>query len=236
MSSTSVATSPTPPLSEAQVVAFEQDGCVTVESELSTLQLDFFESEHENNTLGAPHPAFFEFIAHPLFEAIASQLLRSPNVRVLESGPTLRPPAGEPEPTQFSMKHGLASQWANGMHSDGQVSTSDFNATPRREHLAIWVWLKDVTPERAALRVLKGSHVALQAHWEEMLRLLPDQLPVRHGPRWFDPGEPDARPFAAMEPTPMVARRGQATVWTQAALHSLCASRQSRPAPYLCMP
>ena len=87
------------------------------------------------------------------------------------------------------------------------MSLSDFHATPRREHLAIWVWLKDVTPERAALRVLKGSHAAFQEHWEAMLSLPEEELPVSHGPRWEDPGEPDARPFAAAEPTPMVARR-----------------------------
>ena len=67
--------------------------------------------------------------------------------------------------------------------------------------------MKDVTPERAALRVLKGSHVAFQEHWEAMLSLPEEELPVSHGPRWEDPGEPDARPFAAAEPTPMVARR-----------------------------
>ena len=106
------------------------------------------------------------------------------------------------------------------MHCDGQVSTTDFNATPRREHLAIWAWLKDVRAERAALRVLCGSHAALQAHWIKKLSLPAEELPTNHGPRWEDPGEPDARPFAAMEPSPMVARRGQATVWTQATLHT----------------
>ena len=203
---------------------------MTVESGLSGDQLNFFEAMHDADTLGAPHPAFFDFVAHPAFEAIAAQILRSANVRVLESGPNRRPPADGPEP-EFNAKHGVATQWANGMHSDGQVSLSDFNATPRREHLALWVWLKDVYPERAALRILKGSHVAFQEHWEEMLSLPSHELPVNHGPRWEDPGEPDARPFAAMEPTPMVARRGEATAWTQAALHTACASSSPLAAP-----
>jgi hypothetical protein len=178
-------------------------------------------------------------------------VLRSVNVRILESGSNKRPPADAPEPDwQDRPKHGFPTQWANGMHCDGQVSLSDFNATPRREHLAVWVWLKvsashplclvpsasdygcraqDVPAERAALRVLKGSHVAFQEHWEAMLHLPADQLPLMHGPRWEDPGEPDARPFAAMEPTPMVAWRGQCTVWTQAALHTAWHNYDTEP-------
>jgi ectoine hydroxylase-related dioxygenase (phytanoyl-CoA dioxygenase family) len=219
------------PLADEQVAEFERDGCTTVETGLTEEQLDYFEAMHDADTLGAPHPAYFEFIAHPEFEAIAQQILRSDNVRILESGPNRRPPEepGTPEPT-WGEKHGtVGSQWAHGMHSDGQVSLSDFNATPRREHLALWVWLKPVVPERAALRVLKGSHIKLQEHWEKMLSMSPDRLPIEHGPRWEDPGEPDAKPFAAMEPTPMVARRGQATAWTQAALHSLWFNSDSEP-------
>ena len=217
------------PLSSGQIAEFERDGCTTVETGLTEAQLDYFEAMHDADTLGAPHQAFFELISHPAFEAIAQQILRSDNVRILESGPHCRPPANEVEP-DWGPKHGVdGSQWANGMHSDGQVSLADFNATPRREHLALWVWLKPVVPERAALRVLKGSHVALQEHWEEMLSLPANQLPLNHGPRWEDPGEPDARPFARRTPTPMVARRGQATAWTQAALHSAWYNSDSEP-------
>jgi hypothetical protein len=227
---TAAAAAAAPPLTPDQIGAFERDGCVTVETGLTEAQLDYFEAMHDADTLGNPHPAFFEFIAHPTFESIAQQILRSGNVRILESGPNRRPPTdGAPEP-EWAPKHGLVgSQWASGMHSDGQVSLSDFNATPRREHLALWVWLKDVVPERAALRVLKGSHVALQEHWEAMLSLPADQLPINHGPRWADPGEPDAVPFANQEPTPMVALRGQATAWTQAALHSMWHNSDTEP-------
>ena len=43
------------------------------------------------------------------------QILRSDNVRILESGPNKRPPADEPE-REWQPKHGFATQWANGMH------------------------------------------------------------------------------------------------------------------------
>ena len=104
-----------PPLSEAQVEEFVRDGCTTVDCGLSDEQLDFFEAAHDADEFGPPHPAFFEFVAHPVFEAIAQQILRSDNVRILESGPNKRPPADEPE-REWQPKHGFATQWANGMH------------------------------------------------------------------------------------------------------------------------
>ena len=212
------------PLSAVQLSAFERDGSVTVETGLTTSQLDAAERAFEQGELAPPHQPFLDFISHPQLEAIAKQVLRADRAFILESGPMERPPADprDPPPPSFGAKHGLTTEWANGMHSDVQVTSSDFAATPRREHLAIWVWLKDVPAERAALRVLAGSHRALGDHWEKMIALSAagQELPLTHGPRWEDPGEPDARHFAAQEPTPQVARRGQATVWTQAALHS----------------
>ncbi len=119
------------------------------------------------------------------------------------------------------------------MHTDVQVTTEDFEATPRREHLAIWFWLNDVPAERAAMRVLKGSHKRLGAHWQEMQqrwKANPNSpLPVRHGPRWEAEGEPDARWFAALEPTAMAAPRGYAQVFSQSLLHAGWHSEDTEP-------
>ena len=98
------------------------------------------------------------------------------------------------------------------MHTGVQVTTDDFEATPRREHVAIWFLPNDVPAERAAMRVLKGSHKRLGAHWQELQRRFcadpAAALPVRHGLRWEAAGEPDVRWLAGLEPTAMAAPRG----------------------------
>ena len=97
------------PLSPEQIAEFERDGCTTVETGRSEAQLDYFEAMHEADTLGAPNPAFFDLIAHPELEAVAKQILRSNNVRILESGPHRRPPnePGTPPPS-WGEKHGTS--------------------------------------------------------------------------------------------------------------------------------
>ena len=42
------------------------------------------------------------------------------------------------------------------MHVDHAVALSDFDATPRRDVVSIWLWLSDVEEERAAMRI--GAH------------------------------------------------------------------------------
>ena len=82
------------------------------------------------------------------------------------------------------------------MHVDHAVALSDFDATPRRDVVSIWLWLSDVEEERAAMRIgahgrslgvfsrgatsltsltpdgvavaAPGSHRYLGAHWERM--------------------------------------------------------------------
>ena len=44
-------------------------------------------------------------------------------------------------------------------NSDTQLTTSDWEATPRRTVLCFWLWLSDATPARAAMRYVPGSHV-----------------------------------------------------------------------------
>jgi hypothetical protein len=179
-----------------------------------------------------------ELISAPVFEEIAKQVLRSDKVFILETGRAGtgidRAETNEmAQRNDWPEKHGIRSEWANSMHTDVQVTTEDFEATPRREHLAIWFWLNDVPAERAAMRVLKGSHKRLGAHWQEMQqrwKANPNSpLPVRHGPRWEAEGEPDARWFAELEPTAMAAPRGYAQVFSQSLLHAGWHSEDTEP-------
>ena len=92
-------------------------------------------------------------VSHPFFENVAKQMLRTEDVRLIELGANNRAPTGEPQaPAEEQAK-----RWAAGAHVDLQITTADFNATPRRDLLALWFWISDVTPDHAAMRILPGS-------------------------------------------------------------------------------
>jgi len=46
-------------------------------------------------------------------------------------------------------------------HIDWQITESDFEATPRRDLLALWLWISDVPVERAPMKILRESRPAL---------------------------------------------------------------------------
>jgi hypothetical protein len=219
-----------PIISPQQMEEFEEQGAILVDLQLSPELLDAGEAAHDRDASPMwADPDWVSLISSPVFEEIAKQVLRSERVYVLETGRASkgvdRTDANERAARDdWPAKHGHATEWANAMHTDVQVTTEDFEATPRREHLAIWFWVNDVPPERAAMRVLTGSHKRLSAHWQEMQarwKAHPEQpLPVMHGPRWEAEGEPDARWFAGEEPTAMAAKRGYALVFSQSLLHA----------------
>jgi hypothetical protein len=176
-------TAMTAPLDAAQMQAFEDDGAVLVDLRLSSDLLDRAEAAWDRLAkagTSTPHSIledrdFVELISAPVFEEIAKQVLRSDRVFILETGAAgtglERAEAKERALREdWPEKHGIRSEWANSMHIDVQVTTEDFEAMPRREHLAIWFWLNNVPAERAAMRVLKGSHKPLGAHWQEIQR------------------------------------------------------------------
>jgi hypothetical protein len=245
-------------LSAAQLELFERDGALVIDTPLTPAELDAAEAAFDKLSALAKTPefsddkkkrwavtpmspvaytapvydqTFIDFIGHPFFETVTQQVLRSQKVVLFECGPIERghTPAStdpaEPEPTEQE-------QWESGMHLDVQLTRSGFEATPRREMLAIWVWLTDVPVERGAMRVLKGSHRSIMDHWEETLGPVRSaSLPRVHGLRPHRPGaewveeqeyipELESVPFHQQVPTPMVARRGQAQVFTQACLHA----------------
>tara|TARA_Y100001933_G_scaffold259516_1_gene309577 strand:- start:308 stop:1291 length:984 start_codon:yes stop_codon:yes gene_type:complete len=234
------------PLDRIQMQTFEDDGAVLVDLRLNPDLLDraeaawdrFDKAEDSTPQSIFEDPDYVELISAPVFEQIAKQVLRSDRVFILETG---RAGTGlgrtdandKARRNEWPEKHGVRSEWANSMHIDVQVTTEDFEATPRREHLAIWFWLNDVPDERAAMRVLKGSHKSLGAHWQEMQqRWKADpnaSLPRRCGPRWEAEGEPDARFFAGLEPTAMAAPRGHAQVFSQSLLHAGWHSDDTEP-------
>ena len=196
-----------PLLSDAQVRHFNEEGYLTAEGGLTPAELDDAEatwdrlvaartvglsnsSDREKQQALAADEGFLRLMCNPYFENLAKQLLRTANVRVIELGPHERQPSSEPQPDP-------AAAWANGAHIDFQITSADWEATPRRDLLGLWFWVNDVPSERGAMRILPGSHKKIMEHWDKVLtpeHRGPGVLPRCHGMR------PNPEPAAASYP------------------------------------
>ena len=183
----------------------------------------------------ADDPGYVALISHPFFESVARQLLRSSSVHLAEMSVNSRPPTGSPRPDASAQRDA----WAKGCHIDLQITTADWNATPRRDLLAIWFWVDDVTADQAAMRILPGSHIPINAHWEAVLtKQQKSQLPRQHGlfprpastypsfPEYIP--EPPHFPFSECEPMPVAVPGNTAQIFTQSMLHSSWHNSDSR--------
>ena len=234
-----------PPLLDAAAMArFERDGFAVVTLPLSDQELQAASEAWDRNTEPIDDdPGYTALISHPSVEAIAKQVLRAERVFIMSAFRAERPGAepGTPPPT------GPAN---GGFHTDVQVTAGDWEATPRRAHLAIWIWVDDVTPSRAAIRMLPGSHRTLGAHWEATLakhrngESLPRPRSGQHGPFAGDLDQADF-PVSAdfpvrlgrlpsvgpdglgSRPFPVSARRGQALVFTPSLVSTAAGSRRA---------
>ena len=81
---------------------------------------------------------YLDTLTHPFFEEVAKQVLRAPAVQLLETNPHERAPGTG------------ATKWGGG-HLDVQITRSGWDATPRREMLAIWLWCNGVPENRGAM-------------------------------------------------------------------------------------
>lgn len=146
-------------LSAEQCQQFESQGYVLAQP-LSPAELtDAQETWHRlvQNEVGyaerADDAGYIRLISHPFFEGVAKQLLRSSSVHLAEMSVKELAP-GE------RTGHG----WESGCHLDWQITTADWNATPRRDLLAIWLWVEDVTPEMGAMRILPSVSLSPSLH------------------------------------------------------------------------
>ena len=171
----------------------------------------------------AADQGFIELICNPFFEELAKQVLRSEEVRVIELGPHHRAGSQRRMPPTAEEAREL---WATGAHIDFQITTADFNATPRRDLLAVWFWVDDVPAERAAMRILPGSHRPIMQHWDSVLSNEHRQLlPRCHGMRMLQtpksPSFPEHFPepknwhYSRSEPVPVEVKRGTVQIFTQ---------------------
>ena len=160
------------PLTPAELEQFERDGAVTVDTAFTSAELDAAESgwdalaaaQREEGSTGnrqgyremgvrtwpklAYDGATIAVLQHPWFEAVTKQALRTEQALFFQQSNNLVLPTPLPHPD---------GQWEAGAHCDTQLTTSDWEATPRRTVLCFWLWLSDVPgPGRGAMRF--GAH------------------------------------------------------------------------------
>ena len=218
-------------LSPSELAAFEADGYVFKRPPMSDQDLDEAEATFDRLVGGGGGPkeedaGFIKLISHPWFEAVAQQVLRAERVRYIELGPTHRPAGAKSNGGDMGDSDDWQNAWQSGAHIDLQVTAADFDATPRRDMLALWFWISDVTPQRAAMRILPGSHRPIQQHWQRILK--PERralLPRVHGlfpkpstrypsyPEYIP--EPDDFKYTECEPTPVAVPRGTAQIFVR---------------------
>ena len=143
------------PLSAAQLASFETRGFTLVDTPLSLAELDAAEAGWGRVQRGEAEiwedPDYLRTLAHPFFEAAAKQVLRADAAAIIETHIHERPPTKPGEPVG-----GGDRTWKGG-HLDVQLTRSDWDATPRRDQISIWLWCNGVPENRGAMRVLPGS-------------------------------------------------------------------------------
>ena len=200
-----------------QIDAFDRLGAVTIDSHYTQKELDAA-SEAFDRLLplrlrpdGSPagyrmqkddffEPALIDVLQHPQLEEIAQRALFAQEVEYFGFAAAKT----YPEP---------GAKFEYWEHVDIKYSSADLDARPRRMICSCLVWFTDVTPDRAPLMFRPGSHRQIAAHMQQH----PDYI---DDPQNFD--KLPKLPYA--DPQPLLARRGQITVCTTAAVHggSVC--------------
>ncbi|MEO5843011.1 MAG: phytanoyl-CoA dioxygenase family protein [Acidimicrobiales bacterium] len=155
-------------------------------------------------------PALVTLIEHPFFEDTARRILDADHVGIFQTAITIV----YPEP---------GAQWGFEQHVDVHYRDGDWRAQPRRVICSLFLWLSDVSSERAPMVCRPGSH-----------RLL-----AREGRR----GHPhvagvglDALPRHDYgEPALVLARAGQVSVVTTGMVHGTSVNVDDEPRRALVM-
>jgi hypothetical protein len=204
-------------LTPAQVDEFLQQGVITIDTPLThdeiaeaVAALDRLAPQYlpeEPDTpryrpaTGTPfEPAIINVIQHPFFEAVAKDILDTDTVYMFQSAGLI----AYPQPD---------TPWSYDQHVDIQYRLSDFEATPRRIICSFFLWLSDVTPERAPMVFRPGSHRLIAAENERKSREESHAGEVRGATIEMLP----ALDYAPI--VPLTARAGQVSVLTTSAVH-----------------
>lgn len=205
-------------ITEQEIQQFSEMGAVTVDTPLTQQQLStasavfdrllpFSEPEageepryRVSTTCTFYDPELLDIIQHPFFEEVAKRVLRADEISFFQTAIVTTYPSPN---TPFSFYQ----------HVDVQYCLSNLDATPRYMVCTFFVWIDDVTAERAPLMYRPGSHRLIAKHREDQPDLKGSTPLV--GGVMFD-GLPA---LDYTEAIPVVARAGQATVLTTAMVH-----------------
>lgn len=199
-------------LTETQLRLWEKEGGVTVDTPLTTEEIagasaamDRLLPQPSNGARAGQTCSYFDaelvaLIQHPWFEAVAKQVLCAERVHFYQTAII----NAYPEPaTPFSF-------W---QHVDIQYRLRDFHATPKNIICSFFLWLTDVNERRAPMMFCPGSHWLLAEYRE-------------NDPDWQ--GDPpsvaptmlaDLPTLPYADPIPLLAKAGQVSVLTTAAVH-----------------
>ncbi len=209
-------------MTDAQVQQFDEQGAVTIDTPLTPDEIaatcDAFDRllPFQN---GNPRPsltcsyydqAIVDIIQHPFFEEIAKQVLQAQNVHFFQTAILTAYP--EPNKT-FSF-------W---QHVDMQYRTRDFHTVPKNILCSFFLWLTDVNEKRAPMMVRPGSHRVIAAHNENYPGSDGDRPRIAPVPLEKLPS------LTTADPIPLIARAGQVSVLTTAAIHGASVNVDDQP-------
>lgn len=205
-------------ITEQEIRQFSDMGAVTIDTPLTQQQLSaaagvfdrllpFSEPEageepryRVSTTCTFYDPELLDIIQHPFFEETAKCVLRADEICFFQTAIVTTYPAPN---TPFSFYQ----------HVDVQYRLSNLDATPRYMVCTFFVWIDDVTAQRAPLMYRPGSH-RLIARYREDQPELEGSVPLVGGVLLEELPALDYT-----EALPVVARAGQTTVLTTAMVH-----------------
>jgi hypothetical protein len=215
-------------ITEQELQQFIEDGAVTIDTPLTEAQIDAaaaaldrrlpFTAPGEGQspdyrvqrTSSCDDPALVEIIEHPYFEEVAKRALRADDVRFFQTAViTTYPQPGSP--FRFDQ------------HVDIQYSLADLNAVPRRMICSFFLWLTDVNERRAPMMVRPGSHWLIAEERERHPEL------KNAVPRVAGTSLAQLPALRYAHPLPLVARAGQVSVLTTAAVHGASINIDTAP-------
>jgi ectoine hydroxylase-related dioxygenase (phytanoyl-CoA dioxygenase family) len=205
-------------ITDQEIQQFSEMGAVTIDTPLTQQQLrtvsavfdrllPFCEPEagekpryRVSTTCTFYDQELLDIIQHPFFEEVAKRVLRADEVSFFQTAIVTTYPAVN---TPFSFDQ----------HVDIQYCLSDLDATPRRMVCTYFLWIDDVTAQRAPLMYRPGSHRLIakkRGNQPELKGIAPLVAGVSLA------GLPTLDYADAI---PVVARAGQASVLTTGMVH-----------------
>ena len=209
-------------LSEKQVNRFDTDGAITVDGPFTPGEIEaaakvmdemlpYEKSKKDDydatrvtrdiNSKGGKlyeyhNPALLNIYQHPFIEGAAKQLLYTGEVTF--NGLAM----SKTYPLRISKKVSIE-------HVDSKYRYSEIIARPRRIGVSSMIYLTDVTPDRAPIKIWLGSHIPIGKYYDEHPELIDTTGSWR----------PDLPDFPFGDPTIVLAKAGQITFFLSSLLH-----------------